>query len=373
MYFAKNLLTHYHVMILKEIRRNLPRRDPGIYHRKKLIENDDESIDLSDYDYDLESDFMNIGSSYKDHLQDINKEKENVKKCIIKQKYFKEDNVNFLTWNDKEQIRYLHSMDPEEWTIEKLSEGFPALPHIVAKIVKPRLWEKKTVQKVQNHDKSVIRNWELFKTNKLTNLSSEIIEHLTKFTNRALNLSTSNVHQMQQTKKNTTNVKVRSEFSDIITSYNKLKKNNVEETPKENSCKPFPNKVLQDTYVLNNPDKPNKHDKHITLQQLQNKIVKKSLSGSILPDEEELLRETKREIEKNDIIVTEKQSFEITTINASKSIATKRKSTKDYLLEYPEKITIPKGKVKPGCTYKLNDCYYDDDGLFLYRVPGMYK
>ncbi|XP_012284277.1 uncharacterized protein LOC105701786 [Orussus abietinus] len=38
---------------------------------------------------------------------------------------------------------------------------------------------------------------------------------------------------------------------------------------------------------------------------------------------------------------------------------------------YPTVIKIPRSKYKEGMTYRVKDCYYDDDGEFLYRVPGL--
>lgn len=37
----------------------------------------------------------------------------------------------------------------------------------------------------------------------------------------------------------------------------------------------------------------------------------------------------------------------------------------------PERIRVPVNQWQKGCTFKIGDCYYDDDGGFLYRVPGM--
>lgn len=37
----------------------------------------------------------------------------------------------------------------------------------------------------------------------------------------------------------------------------------------------------------------------------------------------------------------------------------------------PDRIRVPANKWQKGCTFKIGDCYYDDDGGFLYRVPGM--
>lgn len=37
----------------------------------------------------------------------------------------------------------------------------------------------------------------------------------------------------------------------------------------------------------------------------------------------------------------------------------------------PDRIKIPKEEWKKGSLYKVNDCFYDDKGQFLYRVPGL--
>jgi hypothetical protein len=40
-------------------------------------------------------------------------------------------------------------------------------------------------------------------------------------------------------------------------------------------------------------------------------------------------------------------------------------------LKIQEKIKIPRKEWKKGKIYKVNDCFYSDDGEFLYRVPGL--
>jgi len=56
---------------------------------------------------------------------------------------------------------------------------------------------------------------------------------------------------------------------------------------------------------------------------------------------------------------------------AAATLNTQELLKKDY--EYPEKIEIPKEKRGSGMTFRVSDCFYDDDGQFLYRVPGMVK
>ncbi|XP_076290963.1 uncharacterized protein LOC143214154 [Lasioglossum baleicum] len=48
-----------------------------------------------------------------------------------------------------------------------------------------------------------------------------------------------------------------------------------------------------------------------------------------------------------------------------------RKTDIDTKFEYTKPIKIPKNVWKQGMTYRVKDCYYDDDGEFLYRVPGL--
>lgn len=40
-------------------------------------------------------------------------------------------------------------------------------------------------------------------------------------------------------------------------------------------------------------------------------------------------------------------------------------------LKVQEKIRIPRKEWKKGKIYKVHDCFYSDDGEFLYRVPGL--
>lgn len=102
--------------------------DPGIRLQKKMLENEDiNQIDMEE----LEGNFMDLDMTYNDHTQQMENIQEKEKYLIVKRKYFKEKVPNFLTYSDKQQIKYLYNTDPEMWTIEKLSEGFPALPDTI--------------------------------------------------------------------------------------------------------------------------------------------------------------------------------------------------------------------------------------------------
>ena len=112
-------------------RRRRRSENPGVDGRLTFF-NDKQRAELGTENLDeLESDFMNIDKTYTDHVDEIEALKEREKYLIVKQKYFKEKYPNFLSWSDKEQIKYLHNSNSVEWTVEKLSQGFPASPEVI--------------------------------------------------------------------------------------------------------------------------------------------------------------------------------------------------------------------------------------------------
>lgn len=65
---------------------------------------------------------------------------------------------NLLTWDAKEQIKYLHLQDPEFWTPEKIADSYPISEENVKKLLKSK-WSPKTLDDLANHDQKVIDNW----------------------------------------------------------------------------------------------------------------------------------------------------------------------------------------------------------------------
>lgn len=68
---------------------------------------------------------LQVGEAYNEHLNETLMGKYEVRHQIVKDKYFKENMPNLLTWSEKEQIRHLSNEHPDEWTLEKLAESFP--------------------------------------------------------------------------------------------------------------------------------------------------------------------------------------------------------------------------------------------------------
>lgn len=130
--YSSKTVVRYKRNIAKQQYKKRTSLNPGIQRQSQLLR-DNESYDTAEVDdfESLESDFMNAGDTYREHIQQVERLKEQEKLLIVKQKYFKETFPNFLSWNDKKQIQYLHGSNPDEWTIERLSDGFPALPETI--------------------------------------------------------------------------------------------------------------------------------------------------------------------------------------------------------------------------------------------------
>lgn len=88
-----------------------------------------------------------------------------------------------------------------------------------------------------------------------------------------------------------------------------------------------------------------------------------SLNLEISNKEEALISLNKSELPQ--LISTDKIDTKLDTY-------VKERNTKISECEtYSQPIQIPKKLYQKGKTYRISDCYYDDDGEFLYRVPGV--
>ena len=74
--------------------------------------------------------------AYRDKYKADEAERKRIEKrrIIEKKVYPKLTNPNLLTWMEKEMIRYLHKMDPEEWSYDRLAESFPATTGVIHKV-----------------------------------------------------------------------------------------------------------------------------------------------------------------------------------------------------------------------------------------------
>jgi len=95
---------------------------------------------------------------------------------IIKKKVFPtKQNPLLLTWMEKEMIKYLHKKDPIEWSIERLSESFPATTSVIVKVLKSRtVYEP---EKIRKYNDEVTTNWKLLSKGQIQ-LDADYEKHL---------------------------------------------------------------------------------------------------------------------------------------------------------------------------------------------------
>lgn len=348
---------------------------------------------------------------------------------MVRDKYFKPtEKQNFLTWDEKEQIRDAYKTDPEQWSIEKLAESFPATEEIIMKVIRNK-WTPKNAKRIQEHDASVRETWKLFEAGKLEQLHPDFVEHLKKFSHRSFDSASNAYANVERVQFQFPKPKNR-EFSHILTSLNKPKIKPVEIEADANAKKTLlindqknDESILPpttgDTYIYGQiVDKKYKtfdqferskktiesaprHSQELQIQRQvsacsdgrdqtatvenTNKIAKVSTEKT-LPSNQETQSPLLSQIERYTAVsnpsgtgvvvdLTEEIKFDanayVQKYNTRTVTVKKPEKGTIQFQEIKDRIYIPRKAYKRGALYKVNDCFYDDDGELLYRVPGL--
>lgn len=274
--------------------------------------------------------------------------------------------------SEKEQIRILHEKNPKEWNPDTLSKSFPADPFTISKIIKNK-WLPKDERQVQKHDESVKKSWEKFNAGELE-VEPILADHLKKFVDR-------NFEELAKPKFNRKlGVEIpkpsSTEFLNIITSCKKYSEENKRSDEKDIEQSEVlqleeeklifpkfrPSDPEQDSILLKSKTRKTlepltlqeyeKYSPDITLQRELN-INKKTESSTSITSE--IL---------TDLHASKHRQVDVSTLNSDDSKVFKSLEIKEY-------IEIPKELWKENQIYKVGDCFYTDDGEFLYRVPGL--
>lgn len=366
-----------------------------------------------------------------------------LKQQIVVQKYFKEKEPRFLTYAEKELIRKLHQSNPDEWTVEKLSNSFPALPEVIQKILRAK-WSPKSVEKVLEYDNVAIENWKKFRAGKLP-LNPILSEHLMKFKDRKINLTDRELLAEQFVPKLEFKKPKSQLFSSIIQTYLDEKQSHTRLLSQENNSSKITDEsdhsekqnLLIASTTIDNPavkntkksvlnkeqslilqshtdsqkfDVNRKKEKLFTFnefvkvklediykespeegatllnvyrkqmeasQETQTAEVATASDNAVIYAKEDTPSESVQKFNENVSIVPKDRDKDFNIIGADDnlldtSIKVWNKKV-DTELSYTKPIKIAKHLYKPGMTYRISDCYYDDDGEFLYRVPGVYS
>ncbi|XP_065354798.1 uncharacterized protein LOC135949227 [Calliphora vicina] len=365
------------------LRRLAKRSNPGLGYQITAIEDAAKVMQSDPEGFEgLESDLFNAHKSHKQHELNLQHQKEKLRQYIIKRKYFNKDPLpNLLTYAEKEQIKFLHSSDNEEWTVEKLAESFPASAETICKILKAH-WNPMSPKRILSHDAGVLRNWQRFKNGEYSaKISTELYEHLKKFFDRDtkdINIlqDPTQTFQRKQWQKPKSN-----EFSSIISSLRPKTNDTRNMTtlsdgkPKEKSV--GTNNADNDTYLLGEI----KNKKPMTIHEVKAKHGEDNSenSANINKSLDQLAAQKLTNIsgtgivrEKNKCPSNAIAAIDYTEKFVSNEVVISEVDKKRYgMCATKERIHIPRKLWKKGATYRANDCYYDDDGEFLYRVPGM--
>lgn len=409
---------------IRTIRRNRRGGQAGIRRQVEAFNDEKAFEDEPEGDFDVN--FFEVGKSYRQHEEEMKLRKEQEKSYTVRHKYFKSSKTpNMLTWAEKEHIRNLRK--EEEWSVERLVESFPATQDVIVKVMTAK-WTPSDMKAVERHDNVVKRNWELFKANKLDDVTPELREHLKRFSDRNFDAKqnayiNAKVDQVQfQFPK-----PVNEEFSSIITSLEKAKdrlerqrigydrrtkqiasnqpalvesQQQLQEVSQINIAKKDKSRRMtydelmkrstkevlvpkpaylsidlsksvtsesvrepgawENSAVVANMEKP---VKVVTNTEKPLKVMTKTDKHENRPIDKQVTPESKQnQIKPFDGI----QKYESKTMKLSKFA-----DTDSGVFQNMDRIRIPNELRKEGLIYQKHDSFYNHNGHFLYRVPGL--
>ncbi|GLH16587.1 Uncharacterized protein GBIM_20824 [Gryllus bimaculatus] len=339
--------------------------NPGIERRLTALDYNDKDCLSHEELYELEnseSDFMNVHLTQHEQEREMQKIQNKVRTKILEKKYFnKEVEPAMLTWEEREQIYQLHKLNPDKWNVHTLSESFPASQSAIEKILRAK-WRPASVNRINQYNKSVERNWKLLSEGKL-NISEETRAHLSRFSSRERQIFPPTTSYSREITKSIISPKCK-EFYRIVQA---AKSEDLITDPFQKLRQSFAQNSFQnppeETYVLDNGEK--KLQTVNTLDMYREMVLK---SGKPLNSEDKAMmdsykislekrNEPKKSISSNDFSDGAFDKYPVASLKPQNKI---------YV-----HIQIPHHLKKKGILYKLDDCYYDEDGELLYRVPGM--
>lgn len=218
-------------------------------------------------------------------------------------------------------------------------------------------WKPATKERIARHDASVMRNWRELKAGSLS-ISEDMRRHFLKFSERTippLSIKSIKVDVTQEEK--------IGEFEQIVKRCAEKENMKNKEATTNQETESYGQEQTQTKKV--------KDKKLATLDELRDKIKNRLDSGNDVDFNDELIVKT---IDSNSITNSVKlnQEIELNDMKGNELTEFKEENQNEKnIMDYPERIRIPKKLYKKGATYKVNDCYYDHDGKFLYRVLGM--
>ncbi|KAG0419222.1 hypothetical protein HPB47_004278 [Ixodes persulcatus] len=344
--------------------------------RKVKLGTDDPS---EPYDEDVE-DVLNRPEEYYDRHQDI-----------ILRKYFKvPPETNLLTWAAKQQIHHLHTLDPEEWSPERIAECFPISAQGARKLLKTQFLEA-TPERIREHDLGVSLKWKALKEGRFDDGISPVTRQL--YLEGKLNATSRQLRVQSRYNRKP------GEFSRLISGYLHLK--NKEEASDADVPKremPYEDRHLKDLESATTLKSLKRHGSHVRFQEYKDAALERIGSDPEIEGEwSKWLQErgVNPQASEDVVDVPHAEAFvessapvsEIQPGSVDEMFEIYRDRTLDRTLpenarkdlEYPltgeapfeRQIKIPPRLKKKNAAsmYRVGKCYYDEDGEILFKVP----
>ncbi|XP_067666676.1 uncharacterized protein [Haliotis asinina] len=382
-------------------RGHIPFHKPTEFEELNEYDVADESEIISDLDH-MEHQLLR---SKAEKTREEKEERLQLKRKILQRKYFKKvPELNLLSWNAKEQIRYLHAEYPYDWTVTRLAKSFPVSEEGIIAILKSS-YVLKQQQEIVRHDNRVRKNWLAVKSYlKENNHVLEDIEggpvavsvrHLTSSDKLPLVINAGGIDNVVVPNRLTsrTHQKKLGLFESIV------KDSKTTRQPKHQLAKHFADdkSLLEEISTMGTlktnsvtdatrkedatqPQNPSRHQKRLAQTLGMGKMELRSLSNSQL---EQLsmfetgpvnsVHQSRRNSHWSDIESkwnTDKQHEKDTKREFRNSKVSKDKMGRFHeQSDYPSVFKNKNSSSGREDVYDMDGCVFDEDGEFLYRKP----
>lgn len=162
------------------------------------------------------------------------------------------------------------------------------------------------------------------------------------------------------------------EFLSIVTSCKKYADDNNDNEPEMIQQKPLRVRKLESEETRIPNEKPQENDSYMLdgRKEFSSKSITFSELQKKSPEIKAQLQKNMSDVNKDYPKLKTKENFENPE---NTDVVALNKNDKDIIesLKFRENIRIPKKLWKKGKIYQVDDCFYADDGEFLYRVPGL--
>lgn len=356
-----------------------------------------------DEDEEVAEDVFEHPEVYYDlHMEERRQERKNVRNAIIRRKYFKvPPETNLLTWAAKEQIHYLHNLDPTEWTPERIAECFPVSVQGAKKLLKSR-FTVASPERITEHDRGVALKWKALKTGRGDEQVSPVTKQLYldgklcedhAYGNKTLPVPQPGEHSKALEVSNFS--PKPGEYSKLIATYmnikNPKKPPQSEKETQTGHGKEYDDMFMEDIASATTLTKAGRRGVHVQIDEYKAAIHGRSDGGKSdmqirdatdgTPPEVPLPMVDKLEEEDGALTFDSLESSTrqyadnfniVNSVEHRRTDVTSRQGSgvvvDDEVMQ--RQIKIPSRlKSKNFALYRVGKCYYDNDGEILYKVP----